>query len=97
MQRPKTCASCGDEIALKARSHPTGIVACVGGNNRNPSWCGNTAGLIDRKRSPFSVRSTDGESDVNMPCGKEGKETKLAANNASATPVARTQNKLRIG
>ncbi|HUZ31167.1 MAG TPA: hypothetical protein VMV19_03525 [Xanthobacteraceae bacterium] len=87
----------GDETALKVRSHPTGMFACVGGNDRDPSWCGKTAGLIDRKRSPLSVRFTDGDSKVDMPCVKEGKEMKLAANNASVTPAARTQNKLRIG
>jgi hypothetical protein len=96
-QRPKTCASCGDETALKVRSQPIGIFAFVGSNDRDPSWCGKTAGLIDRNRSPFSVRFTDGDSDVDMPCVKVGKEMKLAANNASVTPAARTQNKLRIG
>lgn len=97
MQRPKKCASCGDDTALKARSHPTGIFACAGGGDRNPSSCGKTAGLIDRKRSPFSARFTDGDSGVEIPWGNEGNEMKLAANSASATPAARAQNKLRIG
>jgi len=97
MQRLKTCTNRDDEIGLKAESHPTGICACGRtGDTGNPSSRGLTVGFANGRRSPLRGRFTDIaglEVDPAPVVGNDGKETRLAVNNASATPAKRTDNK----
>jgi hypothetical protein len=102
VQRRKTCANCGEEIGLKALSHPTGTLtrdcACPG-DAGNPSLCGKAVGSTSGRRSPLSARFTEISGlNANTPVlGNDGKEIKLAVNNATSTPITRTNEILRIG
>jgi hypothetical protein len=102
MQRRKICASRGEEIGLKAASHPTGTFSrdrVGGGDTGNPSSSGRGPGIVTGRRSPLSVRSivVPGPGDRHPAAGLEGNEKKVAANRASAVVATRTTDMPRIG
>jgi hypothetical protein len=104
MQRRKTFAKCGEEIGLKAASHPIGIRARGGdgaGKTGIPNSRCQTVDFAGGCRSPLRTRFTDIAAGVlNNPApvvGNDGNETRPAMNKASATPAKRTDNMARIG
>lgn len=104
VQRRKIVASCGEEIGLKAASHPTGIFArdrkCWGVTGNPSSSCEFEIGATSGRRSPLSVRSTLGELPVNhrgAEFGNDGNATKPATKEANATLAKRTKRGTRIG
>ena|SRR5208282_389782 len=99
-QRWKTFAMRGEEIGLKAVSHPSGTRArdCDRtGAADGPKSCCQAVGLAARSRWPFRARFTDiAGVEVNpVPVVEnDGKETRLAVSNMSATAATRTRNNM---
>ena len=99
-QRRKTCASCGEEIGLKAGSQPAGILPLgsgrAGDSGGGANWSASFAGFATGRRSPLCARSTKTRLDaVDKPApvvGNAGKMSRAAVNRTSEhRPTARAK------